>query len=278
MKKKIEKTIKKMSKLLHHKQVTPIPVLVNEEYVLKDKVALITGGSNGLGREFAKSFVNCGCDVIIAGRNVNTLLDVVKELGEEHCKYIILDMTEMTSFEMKIEEANSLFQKPVDILVNCAGIHNTKSFLTTDLEEFELIMKTNLEGVFFLSQVVAKSMIKNKVKGHILNVSSSASLRPASNAYQLSKWGIRGFTLGLADVLLPYGIIVNAIAPGPTATDMLIKDGDTSLYKYDSLTGRYEHPIEIANLARILVSDVGNMIVGDTIYITGGSGVVSLHH
>ena len=277
MKKKgLGKKIKKISKMLHHKQVTPVPVLVSEERVLEGRVALITGGTRGLGLEFARTFANCGCDVIVSGRNKDALAEAVKELGEQG-RSLFLDATDINSFDEKVKEANTLFNKPVDILVNCAGVHNHHGFLDTDVEEFELIMKTNLEGMFFLSQAVANSMIKHKIKGHILNVSSSAALRPASNTYQLSKWGVRGLTLGMADVLLPYGIIVNAIAPGPTATDMLIKDGDTSLYKHDSLIGRYEHPIEIANLAKIMVSDIGNMIVGDTIYVTGGSGVISLH-
>ena len=277
MKKKgIKSKLKTLSKIVHHKQVTAVPVLVSEEKVLEGRVALITGGTKGLGLEFARTFANCGCDVIVSGRNKDALAGAAKELGE-HGKSLFLDATDIKSFEEKVKEANALFNKPVDILVNCAGVHNHHGFFDTDPEEFELVLKTNLEGMFFLSQAVANSMIKHKIKGHILNVSSSASLRPAANPYQLSKWGVRGLTLGMADVLLPYGIIVNAIAPGPTATDMLIKDGDTSLYKHNSLIGRYEHPVEIANLAKIMVSDVGDMIVGDTVYVTGGSGVITLH-
>ena len=83
--------------------------------------------------------------------------------------------------------------------------------------------------------------------------------------------------MGLADTLLPHGIIVNAIAPGPTATPMLGKNKDESLYLGQCPAGRYAHPTEIASLAVFMVSDLGNLIVGDTFYITGGSGTISYH-
>ena len=95
--------------------------------------------------------------------------------------------------------------------------------------------------------------------------------------YAISKWGITGLTKGLADILIPYGITVNAIAPGPTATAMLGKDTESDISHDTSPIGRYATPQEIANLALYMVSDMGNLIVGDTFYITGGSGTISLH-
>jgi 3-oxoacyl-[acyl-carrier protein] reductase len=93
----------------------------------------------------------------------------------------------------------------------------------------------------------------------------------------ISKWAIKGMTLGLADVLLPYGIVVNAIAPGAVATPMLNKGETDNLYNPNSVSGRYANPSEIASLATYMVSDYGNLIVGDTYYITGGSGLIDLH-
>lgn len=165
----------------------------------------------------------------------------------------------------------------IDILVNSAGVVSKHSFLDVDEEEYEKIMDINAKGTFFMCQAMAKYMIENKVKGHILNVTSSSALRPAWTPYQMSKWAIRGFTMGLADVLLPYGITVNAIAPGPTATEMLnIKAGD-SIYNPNAVSGRYQMPEEIAQLATFMVSSAADMVVGDTFYITGGSGVISYH-
>lgn len=121
-------------------------------------------------------------------------------------------------------------------------------------------------------------MKEHSIKGHILNLSSSSALRPAWGPYQMSKWAIRGFTLGLAEQLQPYGIVVNAIAPGQTATPMLGKTALGDLYNNYALAGRYITPEEVANLAVFMVSDMGNMVVGDTFYITGGSGTISLEH
>ena len=128
-----------------------------------------------------------------------------------------------------------------------------------------------------MCQAVGKYMIENKIRGHILNVSSSSALRPAWTPYQMSKWAIRGFTMGLADTLLPYGIIVNAIAPGQVATSMLGKNETDSIDNRSTPIGRYAEPDEIANLATFMVSNMGEMIVGDTFYITGGSGTISYH-
>ena len=93
----------------------------------------------------------------------------------------------------------------------------------------------------------------------------------------MSKWAIKGLTVGLADVLLPHGIVVNAIAPGPVATPMLGKNEGDSIDYPGIVSGRYAMPSEIANLAVFMASDMGDMIVGDTFFITGGSGIISLH-
>ena len=120
-------------------------------------------------------------------------------------------------------------------------------------------------------------MIDNKIQGHILNISSSSALRPAWTPYQMSKWSIRGFTQGLADTLLPYGIVVNAIGPGQTATKMLGMEENDSIYNATNPVGRYAMPEEIANLALLMVGKTGDLIIGETFYITGGSGSISMH-
>lgn len=147
-----------------------------------------------------------------------------------------------------------------------------------DEEEYDAIMDTNAKGTFFMSQAVGKWMIEKSIKGHILNVTSSSALRPAWTPYQMSKWAVTGLTKGLADLMIPHGIVVNAIAPGPTATPMLGKNEDDSIYEPYTPAGRYAMPEEIASLALFMVSGAGNMIVGDTVYMTGGSGTITLHH
>ena len=168
-------------------------------------------------------------------------------------------------------------EKRIDILVNSAGVVSHSGFANMTLEEYDNIMNINARGTYFMSQAVSKFMIAHGIRGHILNVSSSSSLRPAWTPYQMSKWAVRGLTLGLADALLPHGIIVNAIAPGPVATPMLGKHEGDSIYGPSSPSGRYAMPQEIANLTVFMASSMGDLIVGDTFYITGGSGTISLH-
>lgn len=187
-------------------------------------------------------------------------------------------MRNVSQLPVKVSEAANLFDGRIDILVNSAGLVSKHDFFSMTGEEYDSIMDTNLKGTYFISREVAKLMIEKKIHGHILNLSSSSSLRPAWTPYQLSKWGIKGLTLGLADLLIPYGITVNAIAPGPTATPMLGRSEEDSLYEPYTPAGRYSTPEEIANLAVFMVSGAGDMIVGDTVYMTGGSGNLTLHH
>lgn len=177
-----------------------------------------------------------------------------------------------------IRKAANLFEENrIDILVNSAGLINHKDFWNITSDEYDKLMDINVKGMFFMCQAMGSYMIENKIKGHILNLSSASALRPAWTPYQMSKWAVRGFTLGLADTLLPYGITVNAIGPGPVATAMLGHENAENIYNQSSPSGRYAEPEEIANLATFMVSDMGDLIVGDTFYITGGSGTISMH-
>ena len=118
-------------------------------------------------------------------------------------------------------------------------------------------------------------MKQQNIAGNILNIASSSSFRPASSAYTISKWGVRGLTLGLAKSFSPYGIVVNGVAPGPTATPMLLKDKKDDLTFERNPLGRFALPEEIANMAVFLVSDMGRTIVGDIVCMTGGAGVIT---
>ncbi len=275
---KIKRVVADVFPKLKEKALYPIPLPINAQQILEGKVALITGGSGGIGYAIAESFINSGCKVIICGTNESKLMKCCNDLGSS-AKYMVLNVLDVTSIPMKIEEASLLFSDTprIDILVNSAGVGVHSSFSDMKEDEYDAIMDVNAKGTFFMCQCVSRHMIDNKIKGHILNISSSSSLRPAWTAYEMSKWAIKGFTLGLADTLLPYGIIVNAIAPGPVATAMLGKHDGDDISRPKHPSGRYAVPSEIAALATFMVSDMGNLIVGDTFYITGGSGTISLH-
>ena len=256
-------------KNIHASIVTLAP---NE--LLKSRVALITGGTSGIGFSIAKAFLASGATVIITGRSDERIKEACTKLMSDKVYGIVLDNTKVETFEITFHNIIKLLEdKQIDILVNNAGILGGH-ISTASIDEYDKIMDTNLRGVFFLCQLVGKYMKENQIKGNILNIASSSSLRPAVSAYTLSKWGIRGLTLGLARALAPYGITVNGIAPGQTATPMLLKDTSKGLAT-NTILGRYALPEEIANMAVFLVSEMGRSIVGDIIYMTGGSALLS---
>ena len=189
-----------------------------------------------------------------------------------------MDNTKISNLEdnfIEILNKVSPYSKSIDILVNNAGVGVGRSYPNTEEDDYDLVMSTNLKGAYFLSQLFGKYLVKNNIKGNILNIESSSSLRFGNSPYVISKWGMKSLTLGLAKTLAPYGIIVNAIAPGPTATPMLQKESTDNITKVNSLLGRWILPEEIANGAVFLVSDMGRSVIGDTIYMTGGAGLLT---
>lgn len=257
-----------------------IPCL--EGHFLENRCALITGSSSGIGYSIAEAFLKNGATVIITGRNQDKLKKAKNNLllsckcDEERIVDFTLDISKLNSLEECFNNIIQQSKTPIDIFVNNAGVNGEEVFPYTSEEEYDKILDTNLKGYYFMSQLVVKYMVENKIQGNILNVSSSSALRPAISPYMISKWGIKGLTLGMAKKYLPYGIIVNGIAPGNTATPMVKNEENLNDLSCDyNLVKRYIAPEEIANISTILVSSMGKMIVGDTIYITGGSGVIT---
>ena len=164
----------------------------------------------------------------------------------------------------------------IDILVNSAGVHCKDIFGNVSISEWDNVMNINLKGVYFMTQTVANYMVDNGIKGHILNVSSASCAKPGWTPYEISKSALKSMTCGFAHKLIPYGIVVNSIAPGPVATEMLGRGAGDNLKWEGNPTGRMATAEEIANLAVTMVSDLGDLIVGDTYFISGGSGTICL--
>lgn len=275
-KSKIKNVIKR---LFDHRPIHQVMVKlcsVPQNDLLKGRCALVTGGTSGIGFAIARAFVNAGAYVIITGRNQQRANNAVKELNADGRAFgIEWNNNNVSEFEKSFAIILEIVRKKeinnIDILVNNAGV-NYKGMPNAEEAEYDMVMDTNLKGAFFLSQLFGKYLVANGIKGNILNIASASSLRPADSAYTLSKWGLRGLTLGLAKALGANGITVNGIAPGPTATPMMIKDGNPNMALDRIPLGRYIMPEEIANMAVILVSDMGRSIMGDIVYMTGGAG------
>jgi 3-oxoacyl-[acyl-carrier protein] reductase len=280
-KRRVKQLVKKIIKLfVPEKRMIANVVSVDYNHLLQGRTALITGGTSGIGYSIAIAFAKSGANVIITGHNQERLSKAVDSIngsltdGLRGVRGIILDNIDVASFERKLEEILSqTTEGTLDILVNNAGLLGG-NIDTTTVGEYNAIFNTNLRGAFFLSKVVARHMQENQIHGNILNIASSSSLRPAISAYTLTKWGLRGLTLGLAKVLAPYGITVNGLAPGPTATPMLNKDPNNITLNVNPM-GRYAMPEEIANMAVVLCSGIGKMVVGDIVYMTGGAGLLT---
>ena len=267
--------IKKIIGFRRRKEIIAIPQLIEDKNLLQNKVAFISGGSGGIGFAIAKTLLESGSKVIIAGTNKKKMSALISELVENYrvnIKGFILDLTALSNLDQIVTDALTLFGK-IDIFISSAGTHTQNvNFWNMTSEEYDRILNLNLKASYFLCQAFGKYMRNNNIKGHILVISSSRGSEPAWSPYGISKWGSDGMVKGLAKIMIPYGIVVNGIAPGPTATDLLgVKEGD-SIYTTENVVGRYAKPSEISVYAKLLVCDLGNMVVGEVLHISGGRG------
>lgn len=274
---------KLLKKILKRSLVEKYPIYIPtiEGQFLKDRTILVTGGSSGIGYAIAEASIKNGATVIITGRDQEKLDDAstkLKKIEENSVYSFVFDISEADKINEKFKEVlDNIGGRKIDVLVNNAGVNSNSPFGSTSIEEYDRILNTNLKGTYFLSQVVSNYMIENKIQGNIINIASSSSLRPVYNPYSLSKWGDRGLTIGMAKKLIKYGIVVNGIAPGATATPMQLKyNSDEDIALDTSPIERYITSEEIANLAVFLMSNMGRAIVGDIIYITGGAGTITV--
>lgn len=259
--------------------VRPNIAILGMNDLLKGRTALITGGTSGIGKAIAIAFVNAGANVIITSRTREKAEITAGEIDIKYegqfAKGIELNNEQIESFEACFNKLTAeIGNNKIDILVNNAGVRGGR-WGETSLEEYDKIMDTNLKGVFFLTEIIARYMKNEGVHGNILNICSASSLRPANSAYCLSKWGMRAFTEGLAKTLIPYDIVVNGIAPGPTATPMFGMKSSDDLVASVQPNNRFTTVEEIADMAVIYVSDMARTIVGDIAYMTGGAAILT---
>ncbi|HMK74950.1 MAG TPA: glucose 1-dehydrogenase [Thermodesulfobacteriota bacterium] len=249
------------------------------EFSLKNKVALITGASRGIGEAIALGLSKVEADVAIASRKLPDLEKVAEEIKKRGRKCL-----PVAAHVGKIEEINNLVKRvleefgKIDILVNNAATNPTMApAIDVDERAWDSIMNLNLKGLFFLSQAVAKAM-KGKGGGNIINVASIAGISPdILPIYSISKAGVIMATKVMAQHWAAYNIRVNAIAPGLTRTrfsEALWKNPDILRVAMSRTPmARPADPEEMVGAVLYLASDASSYVTGQVIAIDGGSTI-----
>lgn len=258
------KILKVVSILLNGK---PQIIHANISYIqannrLFGKKIIITGGGRGLGYAMAKKFISEGAEVLIVGRNEDTLKQSAEVLK---CKYLKLDVSNPKEFKDFIDRANEILNG-VNVLINNAGISlHEHSFFDVTPDTFDKQVDTNLKGAFFLSQEFIKYLKAYDCSGNILFVSSETGDTMDFRPYGFTKVAVNSMVQGLAYLFRKDKIRVNAVAPGVTASDMTGFTAEGNLYAGDYATGRIYLPEEVAETACFLISDASACISGQII-------------
>jgi NAD(P)-dependent dehydrogenase (short-subunit alcohol dehydrogenase family) len=258
--------------------------------LLKDKVALVTGSANGMGRGIAHKFAEEGCDLIINDLSLDAAQKVAREIESLGRKAIAVkaDITNRAEIDQMTAAAIKEFGR-IDILVNNAGgVPGTAGRGNSDnitVEEWDRVVDLNLKGPFMVTMSVLPVMKKNKY-GKIIFVSSMGAVNPCVSVlhYHTAKAGILGLTVNLAFELAPQNIYVNAIVPGPVDTtfwDALVPAGPEREALFDAIAKkevpleRIGRPEDIAGPALFLASGLSNFVTGQIVYAAGGQPLLA---
>jgi 3-oxoacyl-[acyl-carrier protein] reductase len=242
---------------------------------LQGQIALVTGGSRGIGRATALAFAQEGADIAFChledGAKANETAAEIAALGR-CAMHRSVDVSDVAAGRAFAQEVATSFG-PVDILFNNAGMNIRKPFEDYTEAEFDHIVGVHLKGMFFMAQSVYPAMAA-RGRGCIINVASQRGLKGAANSapYSAAKAGIIGFTRALSWEAAPRGIRVNAIAPGPIDTDLTatMDPADRRAFIEALPVGRFGRPEEIAATALLLAGPDGGFYVGATLSPNGG--------
>ncbi len=241
------------------------------------KVALITGGSSGIGFAIAEKLSLDGFICIITGRNETKLKETCKKIGKE-TSYFIIDLNKLDEIPELVKKINHKFGR-INVLVNNAGTHLKKPFMEVTNEEYQIIILTNQTSVFVLSREVVRIMVQNG-GGSIINISSMAAKYglPGVVAYSASKSAVEGMTRAMAVELAPFNIRVNCIAPGFIKTDMSSSALDSDPERKNRVLSRTPlrrlgKPSEVADAVSFLVSESATFITGVVLPVDGGNSI-----
>ena len=245
--------------------------------MLNDKIAIVTGGTRGIGLATVKKFLDNGAKVILLGSREESVRKAIDGLKNENPNYEVdgdwPNLSDLSSVEESFENIYKKYGK-IDILVNNAGMSSMDKIYDYKEEDFKKIIDLNVNAVFNCSRAVVKYMKENN-GGVILNTSSMVSIygQPSGCGYPASKFAVNGLTKSLARELGKDNIRVNAVAPGVTLTDMM-KDVPDSVIEpiIKSIPlGRIGQPEDIANAFLFLASDMASYITGVVLSVDGAA-------
>jgi 3-oxoacyl-[acyl-carrier protein] reductase len=242
---------------------------------LKDKVALVTGASRGIGREIALLFAREGAKVVITARNkelLDALAEEISQLSGQDCMSFILDVKDAQKVDEMVDKTLDKFHR-VDILVNNAGVTRDGLLLRMSDSDWDEVLDTNLKGTFFCMRAVAKAMMKQRA-GRIINMASVIGLigNAGQANYAASKAGIIALTKSAAKELGSRNVLINAIAPGFIDTEMTqaLSDEVRDNILKSIPVGFLGQPSDVAKAALFLASDESSFITGQVITVDGG--------
>ena len=242
---------------------------------LKDKVTIVTGGTRGIGKALAEAFALAGADVIITGRSAQSdapeKIKEAIEMPDAKVSYKSCDISDKEKVTEFVKEVLSEKER-IDVLINNAGITKDTLFMRMKDEEWNSVIDTNLNSLFYICQPIIKAMSKQR-SGSIINMTSVVGLHgnPAQVNYASSKAGMIGFTKALAKEYGRRGIRVNAIAPGFIQTEMTdeLPEEVQGKYKENIPLGDFGQTKDIAEAALFLAGSA-NYITGQVIQVDGG--------
>ncbi|HAZ09835.1 MAG: 3-oxoacyl-[acyl-carrier-protein] reductase [Omnitrophica bacterium GWA2_41_15] len=244
------------------------------ELVLEGKLAIITGGARGIGKEIAMLFAKEGANIAICDVNLEEAEKTAKEiqdLGRESLAFKV-DVTDQSQIHGMVDKILDKFNK-IDILINNAGITKDNLLLRMSEEEWDKVIAVNLKGTFLCTKIVSKVMLKQRF-GKIVNLASIIGIMGNAGQanYAASKAGIIGFTKSVAKELASRNICVNAIAPGFIKTDMTARLAEEVQKKMLSVIplARFGEAKDVADLAIFLSSESSSYITGQVIQVDGG--------